>query len=148
MSDMTGGYFYLATPYTKYSTGLDAAFEDSCIIAAHLINMGLIVYSPIAHTHSIAKHGGVDPKNHDLWMAVEYPLVKAARGLIVAMLTGWENSVGVQKEIQLFREMGKPIFYLKPEDLPNDSIPLSSRSQENVVRFTDIPRTTFTEPID
>ncbi len=35
--------------------------------------------------------------------------------VVVLMLAGWEASVGVQAEIQIAQELGKPIAYLAPE---------------------------------
>ena len=146
MSDLKGGYFYLATPYTNYPNGIEASFTDSCIIAARLTKMGLIVFSPVVHSHAISVHGDINPKDHELWMAIDRPMVNAARGLIVAMLSGWDESLGVKVEIDLFKQAGKPIFYLNPDDLPPYSMRQSAQSQQNVVAFMVTQRTTSTEP--
>ena len=146
MSDLIGGYYYLGTPYTLYPSGIQSAFEDAARIAGILTHMGLIVYSPIVHSHVISEYSNIDPKDHALWMALDRPLVNAARGLIVVMLSGWESSRGLTLERDLFKAAGKPIFYLDPMDLPTDLIKQFEPSQQNVVRIMDIPRTTSTEP--
>jgi hypothetical protein len=36
--------------------------------------------------------------------------------LVVLMLSGWEDSAGVQAEIRIARELGKPVPYLAAEE--------------------------------
>lgn len=106
------GFWYVATPYSKYPRGLDAAFEDACKATASLLRMGINVYSPIAHTHPIAKHGGIDPLDHSIWLPADAPMMDAAEGLIVVKMEGWDESYGISEEIKAFRTAGKPIIYV------------------------------------
>lgn len=48
---------YLATPYSKFEGGLEAAFRAAAEVAAKLVRQGESVYSPICHTHPIAIYG-------------------------------------------------------------------------------------------
>lgn len=105
---------YLATPYSKFEGGIDAAFQAAAKVAAQLVRVGVCVYSPICHTHPIAVHGGLDPFDHELWMAFDKAMMDACDGLIVAKLPGWEDSCGMQLEIEYFRAAGKPIQYVDP----------------------------------
>lgn len=102
---------YLASPYTKYELGLDAAFRDICAIAAELLREGVRVYSPIAHTHPIAIHGNLDPRNHDIWLPFDQAMMDAADAMCIADMHGWRESYGVQYEIETFRRAGKPIYF-------------------------------------
>src|ERR1700686_5471517 len=45
---------YLATPYTQYRDGIEAAFVQAASLAGRLLQARSFVYSPIAHTHPIA----------------------------------------------------------------------------------------------
>lgn len=108
-------FFYLATPYSKWKAGIDDAFELACREAARLIKAGVPTYSPIAHTHPIAKIGGIDPLAHDIWLPADRPMMDAAVGLIVLRADGWEDSYGIAEEIKVFKAAGKPIFYMDPE---------------------------------
>lgn len=108
---------YVGTPYTKYAGGIDAAFTDACKLTAHLLQSGLKVYSPIAHTHPLAIHGGLDPLDLSIWLPFDGAMIDKADAMIVAMLPGWETSTGVRHEIQAFLEAGKPVFFLNPADL-------------------------------
>jgi hypothetical protein len=112
------GFWYIATPYSNYSgenggPGLEVAVQQACKAAAHLIDLGLKVYSPIAHTDTLAMKGDIDPLDHDIWMPQDEPFMEAAKGLIVVTMDGWDNSKGVREEIYKFREMDKPIVYME-----------------------------------
>lgn len=108
----TETFWYLASPYSKYPEGLEKAFEDVCAAACELIRHGIKVYSPIAHTHPVAIHGGEDPLDHGIWLPADLPFMDAASGLIVLKMPGWDESVGIRYEIRRFAEQLKPIRYL------------------------------------
>ena len=104
--------WYLATPYTNYPDGIESAWEEACRITARLILANIPVYSPIAHTHPVAIHGGIDPLDHEIWLPADEPMMHAATGLMVAMMTGWDQSYGIGVEIEAFTSAGKPVVYL------------------------------------
>jgi len=106
------GFWYLATPYSKYQHGITAAFSVACSASARLIERGLAVYSPIAHSHPVASIGGLDPLDHSLWMPLNEPMMRAAHGLFVLEMPGWDTSKGVAAEIDNFRKQDKPIKYI------------------------------------
>lgn len=116
------GLVYLATPYSKYPprdnlTGLEAAFRDASRLAARLLRAGVKVYSPIAHTHPIAMHGHLDALDHAIWLPFDAAIMAKADALVVAKMTGWQDSTGVKHEIGVFAQAEKPIYYLDPETL-------------------------------
>jgi hypothetical protein len=108
---------YLATPYSKYKAGLDKAFEDAAALAAVLLVEGVKVYSPIAHTHPLAKYSHLDPLDHEIWLPFDEAMMTAADALIVVHMDGWEESYGIAHEIKFFAEAGKPIYDLDPKSL-------------------------------
>lgn len=114
-------FWYLATPYSKYEAGLEAAFEEACRCAYALIRAGFPCYSPIAQTHSIALSSGHDPRDHSTWLTQDEPMMHCARGLIVVKMPRWNESYGIGQEIEDFSQMGKPIIMaewpLSVEDL-------------------------------
>jgi hypothetical protein len=109
-------FYYLATPYSKYEGGIEAAFEMACQATAELIRRKIPVYSPIAHTHPIAVHGGIDPLDHGIWLLADQPMMKAASALIVWKAEGWRESRGITHEIAEFASDGKPIVMIDPEN--------------------------------
>lgn len=108
---------YVATPYSKYPMGIEAAWIDACKLTADLMKRGLKVYSPIAHTHPLAIHGGIDPLDHSIWLPFDASMMKKADALLVAMMPTWEKSRGIQEEIVAFLEMNKPVIYLDLETM-------------------------------
>ena len=119
------GYWYLATPYSKWLWGLEEANTEAQKLAAALLSIGVKVYSPIAHTHGIAAYvTGVDKRDHDFWLAADKPLLDAAGGLLIADLRGWRDSKGVTLEIQWAKEQKKPYWLLNPVTLAVRPLPV------------------------
>jgi len=109
------GYFYLATPYTKYPLGIQAAFEDACMVAAWFMDEGLPVFCPIAHTHPIAAYSTHNALDSDFWVKLDHPLLAGAkRGLIIVKMRGWGESSGIKAEKEFFEKAGWPIHYVEP----------------------------------
>ena len=81
---------------------------------------GELVFSPISHTHPIAEAGGL-PLGWDFWERYDRAMLDACRRVVVLMLNGWRESVGIQAEIGLAWRMGLPVEYMEPEKgAPND----------------------------
>jgi len=106
-----GGYIYLATVYSKYHEGLEAAHHIAARRLADLIRAGVPAFSPIVHCHSAARHGEIDPLDHDIWIPADAPFVRNASGLLVHQMHGWRESKGIQIEIDEFQRVGKPDWY-------------------------------------
>jgi len=104
--------WYLATPYTNYSLGLDAAFQDASRAAGALARRGELVYSPIAHTHPIAIYAGIDPKAHDIWLPFDAAMMQRCDGIAVVKMPGWNTSFGIGEELKAFEAASKPVRYL------------------------------------
>src|ERR1035437_4803224 len=102
---------YLATPYSKYPAGIDAAFIAACKVAAYFIRNGIKTYSPIAHTHPIAIHGRIDPWDHSIWLPFDRTMMELADAIVVAELPSWEISKGIEHEVNFFIDRSKPVFY-------------------------------------
>lgn len=111
------GYWYLATPYSKWPGGLNDAAAHACALTARLIERGIYTYSPIAHSHAVALHSSLDPHDHSIWMPLDEQLMRGSIGLLVADLYGWHESKGVKEEISWFSQLKRPIHLLSPEDL-------------------------------
>jgi hypothetical protein len=105
-------FWYLATPYTNYPDGREAAFKNACAAAAYLMANDVPVYCPIAHSHPIADYGKLDAVDHDFWVKADEPMVQAAGGLIICMMEGWGSSAGMAHEIKCFEDAEKPIVFM------------------------------------
>jgi len=104
------GYWYLASPYTLYPAGLEAACKHVSDVAAWLILHGVTLFSPIAHSHTISGERKELAADHKTWMRVDRPFMEASVGCIVVCMPTWQDSRGVTKELDFFREHNKPIF--------------------------------------
>lgn len=111
LEDLIGypGLVYVSTPYTLYPFGLSAAAYDAKRHTAHLIRMGIVAISPIAHGHEVARVGGLDPIGLDLWMAQNQPLMEACSAMVAVHLPGWKESRGMAHEAEHFTSVGKPV---------------------------------------
>jgi hypothetical protein len=50
------------------------------------------------------------------WEQYDRKFLERCDEVVVLMLDGWEESVGVQAEIRIAGELGKPVRYLAPEE--------------------------------
>lgn len=108
---------YLTSPFNNYHTGSEQAHIDICIIAGHLIEAGVMLYCPIAHSYPISIHTGIELHNYELWMPLDKMMLDRCDTLIVAHMLGWQNSRGIKEEIDYFIESKKPIFDLSIKTL-------------------------------
>lgn len=132
------GFYYLASPYTKYAHGQEAAFEHASANAALLTQHGIEVYSPITHTHPLyTASADLRRRDHAFWMKLDRPFMDAARGMIVLKLDGWTVSDGIQQERTIFRAAGKPIIYMTPYTVP-----------EALLTQADFDRLAATPPVE
>ena len=108
---------YLGSPYSKYPDGIEAAFQEVSCIAARLLEQGVNVFCPIAHSHPLAEHGGLDPLDHSIWMPANTAYMGKSDALVIATMRSWKQSVGLHHEIEWFAQADKPIFFVDPETL-------------------------------
>ena len=106
---------YLATPYSKFWSGIHSAHVEASIFAAHLLKHGVKVYSPIAHTQPLAIYGNIDPLDHGIWIPFDEAMMDVCDALIVAEMDGWRESKGIRHEIEYFERQQKLVHYLPGE---------------------------------
>ena len=116
------GLIYLATPYTLFPRGLDVAAHEAAALAGRLIATGINVYSPIAHSHSVARASLLDPRNYRIWRPLNVVMMERSDVLFVAKMDGWRSSFGVGDEMSVFRGAGKPICLVDPETLAIEEV--------------------------
>jgi len=108
---------YLASPYSHPDAAVrEMRFRDACRAAAKLMRLGHPVFSPIAHGHCICTHGL--PTGWRFWEPFDRQQMEHCDEVVVLMLDGWRESVGVQAEIRIAVELGKPVRYLGPDWSP------------------------------
>lgn len=107
------GLIYLATPYGHPDPEVrKERFLAACRLTSELMRQGHHVYSPIAHNHSIALFGL--PTGWDFWGKYDSEFLRFCAKVWVVKMAGWEESAGVQAEIELARGLGKPMKFIEP----------------------------------
>lgn len=102
---------YLASPYAHPDPEImQSRFHSVAALTADLLKRGRVVYSPIAHNHYLAVQFDM-PRSWDFWQTVDLPMLDLAEELYVLCLPGWQESKGVQAEIDHAQQRGIPIQY-------------------------------------
>jgi hypothetical protein len=109
---------YLAVSYTgsmgkhcpRYRKEL--SFSMANAVAGWLIDRGELVYSPISHSHPIHDYMLHHADDHRFWMDYDDKMMEFCDRLYVIKSTNWEQSSGVQHEIEWFVKRGRPVFFI------------------------------------
>jgi len=84
-------------------------------MAAQLMDEGYIVFSPVTHSHYIAKHTKAHHLDHEYWMRQDLPILKDFDILAIYYLRGWSQSKGIARELKFARENSISIKNIYPE---------------------------------
>lgn len=109
-----GKLIYLASPYNHAEESVrEERFKLICGVAAQLMSQGVHLFCPIAHTHPIAVCGDL-PRGWQYWR--EYDLITACDELWIVKIDGWRESEGIKGEIDIAKNLRKPIKYIEVDD--------------------------------
>lgn len=112
-------FHYLATPYSKYPDGHEAAYFAALEQTGLLIAAGHMVFSPIVHSHPLVVAGHVTGTDHLAWLKVNHTMIAASCGVIVCKLATWFQSHGIQDEIAYANQLRKPVVFMEPGIIPD-----------------------------
>lgn len=103
---------YLASPYSHPDEAVRLyRFEAAKFAAAKLMNEDIAVFSPIAYSHPIALSYEL-PTDWNFWQDQDESMITALDLFMVLPLDGWQQSVGVQAELEIAKNLSKPPMYL------------------------------------
>lgn len=103
---------YIASPFTTdCDEEKEWRFLKACDACGHLMQQGRLVYSPIAYGYPISKRKNL-PTDWAYWKMTCQEMLSRCQILIVLMLPGWKESVGVLAEIKIAKELGLKIQYM------------------------------------
>lgn len=106
---------YLASPYSHpHAAVRELRFHDACRATAELLRTGHSVFSPIVLGHPLAAHGL--PTEWSFWEPFDREHIARCDVMLVLMLDGWHDSIGVTAEIQIAAGLGLPIHYVASND--------------------------------
>jgi len=104
---------YLATAYSHKSFFvMQERYTQASRILGELMKQGKAVFSPIAHTHAAAILVDL-PKDWQFWQAHCELMLSKCDKLLVVKMDGWQESRGVQAEIEFAKKLGMPVEYLE-----------------------------------
>lgn len=103
---------YLAAPYWHDIESVrEDRFLEICRAAGRIMLDGHVVFSPISHSHPIAKWTA-NTGSHDFWLRQDFPFVDWCDQVWVLKLPGWTKSIGIKAEIRRARAQGKRIRFI------------------------------------
>lgn len=110
---------YLASPYSHPDLGMRllrvAHVRQVC--ARMNERPGINCYSPISHSHDLP-HPKELAKSDAFWRPLNEDEIRRSDEVHVLMLSGWDISVGVTREIEYALSLGKPVHYLNADGTP------------------------------
>ena len=113
---------YLSSPYSSEDAALRQwRFEAACKATAEMLRAGLIVWSPVVHSHPLTLYGL--PSDWQFWQSYDRAYLEACSALTVLTLDGWRESEGVANEIKMANELGIPFWTIEPERFGIASVP-------------------------
>ena len=102
---------YLAIPYSHDNEDImRRRFEFVTRLAGIYAERGLVPFSPITHSHTMAEKRDM-PTDWEFWRDQDVPFLDWADELYVVKAKGWRESTGVNAETNLF---GGNIEYINP----------------------------------
>lgn len=110
--------WYLASPYSKYKDGHQAAADAIAEQAALLMEAGIEVFAPIVHTHPISQHTDASHLDHGFWLSRDLVFMSLSVGMIECRLDGWHESTGMAWEREWFESAGKQVIPMTPGAIP------------------------------
>lgn len=105
---------YLACPYTHKEKSIRSARSTvATIISACLIKNKIYNISPLTLQIPLEDNFNF-PHTWDYWKRFDELLISRSDEVWVITIEGWEESVGVQEEIEMAKEFSKKIVYVNP----------------------------------
>ena len=106
-------FVYLASPYSHADSAVrEQRYVAACKAAAKLMLAGEVVFSPIAHSHPIETVGIGEVKSGAFWKSQDMGILIHAAKLAVLKLPGWEESKGIQWEIETAQNLSMQVEFV------------------------------------
>ena len=103
---------FVISPYTHDDSDIVRNRVDHAeMYLASLTMAGYVAYSTIAAMEHLTKKFDL-PTDYAYWKEHCHKMISCAKEVYVLCLDGWEDSVGVQDELSVARELSKKITYI------------------------------------
>ena len=131
---MVSQLVYLACPYSHDDAAVRLArFEEANKASAVLMRAGVLVFSPISHTHPIAQYDL--PTGWDFWQRYNRAYLEICKAIVVLTIDGWAKSKGVREECGIMRELHRSVYYFhykEPVDELVNYLNLDGRVEQTI----------------
>jgi hypothetical protein len=105
-------FVYVAIPYSHKDPDIQKyRFDMANAFSAQLMNEGMNVFSPVSMGHPIAIAHDL-PENWEYWQGLCEAALSCTYKMYVLCIEGWEESTGVQAEIEICKRDGIRIAYV------------------------------------
>lgn len=105
---------YLASPYNHH---IPAVRHDRFVLVSQLatkmMKEGKLVYCPIAYGHQFREVFDNQADRWAYWRSFDLRILCHCEQMVVYMLPGWKESVGVAEEINYAKYRGIPIHFME-----------------------------------
>jgi len=106
---------YLATPYIHTDKKVCNARQLAVTkAAAHFMDQGKVIYSPITHGGAIHPYMNQEAGDHRFWLDQCYFYVTHSTAIYVLGIDGWTESTGVRWEVETAFAWKIPVFLVNP----------------------------------
>lgn len=107
---------YLAAPYTFNGKHEGHVVLERVLkinyIAGWMFQNGYLVFSPISHTHPIFQSVPSLGGGWEVWKEYDERMIACCDELWIFTLSGWSFSKGVKAEVEIARQLGKPVKFI------------------------------------
>src|SRR5690554_6749184 len=107
---------YIEVPYTHPDkTVMEDRYKLVSTITAYLVKRGFIVFSPITYGHTLCEFEDM-PRDFEFWNELCLSFLVTSDLLVCVKAFGWEESGGLEAEMEFASENGISILDLELED--------------------------------
>jgi hypothetical protein len=78
---------------------------------------GNIVFSPISHSHPIAQYIPEVVTDCNFWLNQDIPFLEFCDECVIIKVSGWAQSMGIQRERREAKRLGMPILKLTQDEV-------------------------------
>lgn len=101
---------FLACPYSHADANVvEDRFKKCNTVAATIVESGHVVFSQVSMSHPINLALSGRTSAGTLWAPIDAFFMEGLDELIVVDLPGWEQSGGIQREIEFFKTRGRQV---------------------------------------
>ena len=128
---------YLCCPYSHPDPTVQIyRYQKACRAQAKLIEAGIVVFSPLANSIPAVELGGLTA-SHEQFMQLDLPILERCDEILILGCEGWEQSLGVRKEMFEALALHKPVTQINEEDI--ELLPYVKKTSRRFLKSALLP---------